>query len=75
MCCCALEGLSSCCKEQGRQRTRCAVEVEEGAGGEVHKLLAFAVEVERDLLRLRTPHCGQSERTCEFACTATFMLT
>ena len=35
-----------------RQRTGSAVEVEEGAGGKVHKLLALAVEVERYLLSL-----------------------
>ena len=38
---------------RGRGRAGGAVEVEERAGRKVHELLALAVEVERDLLRLR----------------------
>ena len=37
----------------GGTHTCGAVEVEERAGGDVHELLALAVEVERDLLGLR----------------------
>ncbi len=44
---------NSCWQVRKRAHTRGAIEVEEGAGCEVHKLLALAVEIEGDLLRLR----------------------